>query len=295
MIHQSSTYPLTRRLPFYFQFVNKILNTKWEGQQGLLNAEKGKTAGSRTASPREKMLRGWTDSWLNMHANTRWTVRIWDRVSMEELAEREFGGVFYGLFARLQDTRDRERLSRYLALLHQGGVVAAPTVECFKPLDSLVVQAGVILVEDKKTGLITPDFMSSPPWHPLWWMVLHEIKRRVMALPLDGAERKNDTDTKSAAEFKDLTGDNMLTDVVKLYLELYPDTAIKVMGASDDVSTSDVIATGAPEEDGQSSCTDQGDCSNKYPNAFAIRHVVSSLLDERITTDATRRKHKAEL
>lgn len=265
-----------------------------------MDLEKGRSARASAngkTSAREKLLKGWTDSWANKHANSRWTVRIWDRISMEELAEREFAGVFYGLFARLEDSRDRDRLSRYLALLHEGGVIVAPTVECLKPLDSLVVQAGIVLVEDKQSGLISPDFIASPPWHPLWWMVLHEIKRRVMAIPIKSAgsktnedEDENNETNAAATPVEDLTGDRMLTDVVNLYLELYPDTAIKIMGASDDMSTADVIAKGKPEQDGLSSCTERSDCESEFPRAFAIRHIVSSLLDERIVGDS-----KAEL
>jgi hypothetical protein len=76
----------------------------------------------------------------------------------------------------------------------------------------------------------------------------------------------------------------MLTDVVHLYLELYPDSAIKVMGASDDMSTADVIAKGAPEQVGKTSCTERSDCGDEFPSAFAIRHVVRSLVDERIVS-----------
>ena len=89
-----------------------------------------------------------------------------------------------------------------------------------------------------------------------------------------------------------LAWDRMLTDVVNLYLELYPDTAIKIMGASDDMSTADVIAKGKPEQEGQSSCSERSDCESEFPRAFAIRHIVSSLLDERIVGDSKAKKRE---
>ena len=91
-------------------------------------------------------------------------------------------------------------------------------------------------------------------------MVLHEIKRQVMALPIKGAGSKanEDHDENNAADtavtpVRDLTGDHILTHHGKLNT-VVPDTAIKIMGASDDMSTADVIAKGKPEQEGQSSC-----------------------------------------
>ena len=64
------------------------------------------------------------------------------------------------------------------------------------------------------------------------------------------------------------------------------------MGASDDMSTADVVAKGAPEQEGKSSCTDRSDCGDEFPSAFAIRHIVGSLVDERILGDKETTKKK---
>ena len=67
---------------------------------------------------------------------------------MAELFEQEFAGVFSGTFDRLKNKVDRMNLSKYMILLHHGGVVVGSTVECMKPLDALVIQTGVVLANE---------------------------------------------------------------------------------------------------------------------------------------------------
>ncbi len=193
---------------------------------------------------------------------------------MQEMAETELGGVFFGLFERLNEIRDKERMVRYLTLLRKGGVVTGPTMECFKKMDSLAIQAGVLLVQGND-GLVSPDFMSSPAWHPLWWVVLHEILRRVNELDkrtdrmLGGTE-----DRAEAMATTDLTGAGMLTDAVALYQGLFPDAAVKILGGVEDgPGASKIVVMGKPDE----ACTDAGTCAAEYEGAYAIRHVVQSL------------------
>ena len=222
---------------------------------------------------------------------------------MQEMAEKEMGGIFFGLFERLNEKRDKEHLVRYLTLLRRGGVVVGPTVECFKKMDALAIQTGVLLVQGND-GLVSPDFMSSPAWHPLWWVVLHEILRRVNELDKLTDPMLGGTVDPAAVTTTDLTGPGMLTEAVTLYQELFPDAAVKILGGVEDgFGASRIVVMGKPGE----ACTDAGTCAAEYEGAYAIRHHVSTISvseaaevvqeggEEKKTTTTKKKKSRREL
>jgi len=292
----------------------------WEGMDDLRKTSIAAKRGLHALDPKLQHLSTWSHSFTQHHASSRWTYRVWDHVSMAELFEQEFAGVFSGTFDRLKNKVDRMNLSKYMILLHHGGVVVGSTVECMKPLDALVIQTGVVLAnEPNERGemKISNDFMSSPPWHPLWWIVLHEIKRRVGVMEQqviqqmkDGGggggggggventeegEGSSSSSSSSKEGFLDLTGTEMLTHAVKLYQELYPDTSLKILNDADETMYGGkrVVAMdgGAKDYD----CTMRGDCSLTFKDEFVLKHYVESVEDEtRLASTGSKDKVKKE-
>ena len=87
-----------------------------------MELEKGRSAGNSAndkTSAREKLLKGWTDSWAT---NMQTPVGLFEFgiaspwKSWPGRSQRRSSRPFH----RLEDSRDRDRLSRYLALLHEG-------------------------------------------------------------------------------------------------------------------------------------------------------------------------------
>ena len=216
---------------------SRIIHTMW--WDGLDDMNKISKAAGRAAVVDNRKLKhvsSWSYSWTQYHSSSRWTYRIWDRISMGELFESEFNGIFYGLWVRLKTSRvDQINLSKYMVLLLHGGVVVGPTMECFKPLDPLVIQTGVVLSYEPNVGRkgkgksalkVSTDFLSSPPWHSLWWIVLHEIKRRIQVREVLEIKAMKEGDNATQVPHMDMTGVDMLTEAVHLYQDIYPDSTM---------------------------------------------------------------------
>ena len=247
-----------------------IHNVWWDGIGDMKQIQKAASQGLGKIDRKFKHVTSWSHSFNQYHSSNKWTYRVWDRVSMEKMFEHEFNGIFYGLWLRLEHSQmDRINLSKYMILLLHGGVVTGPTMECFKPLDALVIQTGIVLAYEKKEKdmKISTDFMSSPPWHPFWWVVLHEIKRRIhvgeqtkIKFMKEEARRKTSQEEEEEAMKKDkeeqegheghvkeeephvdMTGSDMLTEVFKTYENLYPDSSFSLMNEEDDVRHGDDV------------------------------------------------------
>jgi hypothetical protein len=172
-------------------------------------------------------------------------------------------------------------------------------MECLKPLDALVVQSGIVLAYEQHDNelKVSNDFMASPPWHPFWWMVIHEVKRRVglidqikvqkfkrlkeiEANKAAGKDIKDDEEEDKQLHL-DLTGVHMLTDVFETYRELYPDSAITILNDNDEVKYGgkkviQMDGNGKKDE----ICSLKGDCSLKYTNEYVMKHYVESIEEE---------------
>jgi hypothetical protein len=270
----------------------------WEGMDDLRKTSVAAKRGLHELDPKLQHLSTWSHSFAQHHTSSRWTHRVWDHVSMADMFESEFAGVFSGTFNRLKNKVDKMNLSKYMALLHHGGVVVGPTMECMKPLDALVIQTGVVLVYEPSSHgemQISNDFMSSPRWHPLWWIVVHEIKRRVALTEQKAIEKmkngggvaqsfeeseeeeSDEKEEQNSAGFLDLTGKEMLTHAVHLYQQLYPDTSIKILNEADETMYGGkrvVAMDGGAKNDG---CTMRGDCSLTYKDEYVLKHYVESV------------------
>jgi hypothetical protein len=67
-----------------------------------------------------KHLTTWSSSWTRYQP--KWTYRVWDRLSIENVYENDFSGIFYGLWSRLSNNVDKINLSKYMVMLLHGGV-----------------------------------------------------------------------------------------------------------------------------------------------------------------------------
>ena len=273
----------------------RMIHTMWWDGMGDMQATA--TAAARHQHGLDQKLQhlsSWSHSWTKYHSSQRWTYRVWDYVSMEKLFDNEFSGAFRGLYSRMKSKVDKMQLTKYMVLLHHGGVVVSPTMECLKPFDALVIQTGVVLSYEMHNGVskISTDMISSPPWHPLWWFVLHEIKRRVNVMEranikamqqqgeLGETAQAGEEEKKENSTFVDLTGVDMLTHAVKLYQELYPDTALKILNEPEDLQYGGKRVVAMVGDDKNDGCTLRGDCSLKYKQEYAVKHYVESIESE---------------
>ena len=288
---------------------SRMIHTMW--WEGVSDLKTTSLAASRKQHGLDfnlQHLGAWSHSWTKYHSSQRWTYRVWDYVSMEQLFEDEFAGIFHGLYNRMTNKVDKMQLTKYMVLLRHGGVIVGPTMECLKPLDALVIQTGVVLSYEPhgkhlKESKISTDLMSSPPWHPLWWIVLHEIKRRVQINEREAIRMMNNNannekekikSTEETASFVDLTGVDMLTHAVHLYQELYPDTALKILNEPEDVLYGGrrvIVMDGGAKNDG---CSMRGDCALTFSKSYAVKHYIESIESEQRLASTGSKEYKED-
>lgn len=112
-------------------------------------------------------------SWRDMNPN--YMVKIWRKPDIESLV-RDHYPWFWKTFASFDRNIKRLDTVRYAIMHHEGGVYADMDIVASTPMDSLLVDVDILMVEG---GI---GFMASIPDHPLWETYLRAVVN-VHALP----------------------------------------------------------------------------------------------------------------
>ena len=248
----------------------------WQGKEHMeRRARQGERLGIR-GSPdwRAQFIPRWVSSWKRYHSNG-WTHQLWNESTILTLARKEFGGIFYKLINSFSERIKKIDAARYLILLRYGGTVVDVDFECFRSIEKLFFGVEVLLSEEASSGSVNCALMSSRPFHPLWWYILHEIMWRHQKDPNRGVMHQ--------------TGPKMLTYAVRWWLDNVGEQGIKLLRHSrgeteifypfnDDDITSEF---GAQNREVMSSqCCVANTCAEKYPQSYAMHHFAATWYDE---------------
>lgn len=150
------------------------------------------------------------DSWKRHHPD--WEYRFWTDEQLRNFVAETYPA-FLERFDSYQDPISRVDAGRYLLLKHFGGLYVDLDMDCLRPLDDLLANAGFVvgrepeahlqekpIIKSGVTTLLCPSVIACTPGHPFWDHVI----ARLEAASLEG-------------EVLDVTGPILLSKAYESY------------------------------------------------------------------------------
>ena len=228
---------------------------------------------------------------------------MWDETMILKLAEN------LGYLDFIQSLPERIKkidFARYMILYQYGGVVLDVDFEAFKPIDKLLQNHSVVLIEESENQSINCAWIASIPNHSLWIRVIDEIISRQLNKKFGGViyitgpkmltdvskewekeqeqhqEQRQEQQQQEAGRKSVLLSEdgdkkkkkNMRLHILRhatgenrLFYPYNADHMVGVNGASN-------------REKKSSSCSVENTCAKMYPNSMAMHHFAATWYDE---------------